>query len=87
MNNPGELREAFRKARYALSQAGMQIGAALDALAQLESALFPKFYRWRCAGCGYSKHFTKPSTVEACGKCPRCGGTLFDPFDDQQTKQ
>lgn len=35
--------------------------------------------RWRCTHCGYVTAFSKPSTLEACGTCPKCKGLKFVP--------
>ena len=34
---------------------------------------------WKCAGCGYIKHFTKPVSLEAVARCPRCKSDQFAP--------
>jgi predicted Zn-ribbon and HTH transcriptional regulator len=34
---------------------------------------------WKCTGCGYIKHFTKPVSLEAVARCPRCKSEEFVP--------
>jgi rubrerythrin len=34
--------------------------------------------RWRCAGCGYIKHFTRPMPAHVAPPCPKCGGEVFE---------
>jgi predicted Zn-ribbon and HTH transcriptional regulator len=34
---------------------------------------------WKCKGCGYIKHFTKPVSLEAVARCPRCKSDQFVP--------
>ncbi len=36
--------------------------------------------RWKCKGCRYIKHFTRPVAFEAAGRCPRCKSTEFRPI-------
>jgi len=36
--------------------------------------------RWKCKDCEYTKHFTKPVSLEAAGRCPRCKCTEFRPI-------
>ena len=35
---------------------------------------------WKCAGCGYVKHFTRPAVAEVAAPCPKCGGGAFNPI-------
>lgn len=35
---------------------------------------------WKCKGCGYIKHFTKPVSFEAVARCPRCKSQQFVPL-------
>jgi hypothetical protein len=35
---------------------------------------------WKCTGCGYIKHFTKPVSLEAVARCPRCKSEQFVPL-------
>ena len=37
-----------------------------------------KSLSWKCAGCGHTKHFTRPAPAEVAGPCPRCGSERFD---------
>jgi hypothetical protein len=69
----------LQKLRMAFAQIRRQTEAAMDELDALELLLDPRHAMWRCDGCGYEKHFTKPSSVEACDSCPRCKGTSFSP--------
>jgi rubrerythrin len=34
---------------------------------------------WKCSGCGYAKHFTRPALAEVAAPCPKCHGTTFEP--------
>jgi predicted Zn-ribbon and HTH transcriptional regulator len=36
--------------------------------------------RWKCKECQYIKRFTRPVTLEAAGRCPRCKSTEFRPI-------
>jgi hypothetical protein len=72
----------MRKLAFALGQIRLQVEEARAELDGLEEALDPRFARWRCEGCGYTKHFVKPASVEACDACPRCRGTAFSPVVD-----
>lgn len=49
---------------------------ALQEIARLDEI---RIRRWRCVHCGYVICFTKPATIEGCGKCAMCGGTKFAP--------
>jgi rubrerythrin len=48
------------------------------ALKQLEDAEAPRSMRWKCKDCQYMKHFTRPVTLEAAGRCPRCKNSEFE---------
>jgi rubrerythrin len=48
------------------------------ALKQLQAAEEERSMCWICRECGYTKHFTRPASVEATGKCPRCNSTSFE---------
>ena len=50
-----------------------------DALKQIERPQEPHSMRWECKACRYMKHFTRPVTLEAAGRCPRCKSTEFKP--------
>jgi hypothetical protein len=52
---------------------------ALQALSQVEQSQQDYSMRWKCKGCQYIKHFTKPVPLEAAGRCPRCKSTEFRP--------
>jgi predicted Zn-ribbon and HTH transcriptional regulator len=34
---------------------------------------------WKCSGCGYIKHFTRPVSLKAVARCPRCKSDQFVP--------
>jgi predicted Zn-ribbon and HTH transcriptional regulator len=36
---------------------------------------------WQCRGCGYIKHFTRPVSLEAVARCPRCKSDQFRPIN------
>jgi Zn finger protein HypA/HybF involved in hydrogenase expression len=55
---------------------------ASNALTQFEPSQEERAVRWTCKACRYVKHFTKPATLEATGRCPRCKCTEFRPFSD-----
>jgi predicted Zn-ribbon and HTH transcriptional regulator len=69
--------EALRKVEMRLSQIRLQAIAALQEIADLDVICEP---HWVCLGCGYEKHFTKPATIAACEKCPRCQSEDFAPM-------
>jgi len=48
-------------------------------LKQLQDAEEKRSMRWKCKDCDYMKHFTRPVSIEAAGKCPRCRGASFEP--------
>jgi predicted Zn-ribbon and HTH transcriptional regulator len=48
-------------------------------LKQIEQSEEPCSMRWKCKACRYTKHFTRPVTLEAAGRCPRCKSTEFRP--------
>jgi rubrerythrin len=50
-----------------------------DALKQLEAAEDERSMRWKCKECGYVKHFTRPVSLEAAGRCPSCKSAEFKP--------
>src|SRR5207248_1627707 len=51
--------------------------AAMNALAQSERPQEQHSMGWKCKECRYVKHFTRPVTLEAAGRCPRCKSTEF----------
>jgi predicted Zn-ribbon and HTH transcriptional regulator len=53
---------------------------ATNALSQIERPHEEYSMRWTCKACGYVKHFTKPVSLEAAGRCPRCKSTEFRPM-------
>lgn len=50
---------------------------ATNALTQIAQSQEEYSMRWKCKDCQYTKHFTRPVTLEAAGKCPRCKSTKF----------
>jgi predicted Zn-ribbon and HTH transcriptional regulator len=53
---------------------------AMDALNQIERPQEQYAMRWKCKPCRYTKHFTKPVSLETAGRCPRCKSTEFRPI-------
>jgi hypothetical protein len=53
---------------------------ATNALNQMAESEREYSMRWKCKDCQYTKHFTRPVTSEAAGKCPRCKGVAFNPI-------
>jgi hypothetical protein len=41
-----------------------------NALNQIEQSQEQGSMQWKCKECRYIKHFTRPVTLEAAGKCP-----------------
>ena len=68
--------EALRPVREAIEQARTHIDSALRRLQPLEEN---RCLRWRCSGCGYLKHFTRPTPGEVAAPCPKCRGRNFMP--------
>ena len=58
-----ETKAKLQKLKFALGQTRRQVDEALQVVDGLEADLHPSFLQWRCDGCGYMKHFTRPSTV------------------------
>ena len=54
---PNDAEEALRPIREALEQVHDRLGGVI---ARLRSREEPRCMRWRCTGCGYLKHFTRP---------------------------
>jgi hypothetical protein len=52
----------------------------MNALAQIGQSQKEYSMRWKCKGCQYIKHFTKPVPLERAGKCPRCKSAEFRPI-------
>jgi len=48
------------------------------ALKQLQKWEEERSMRWKCKDCEYVKHFTRPVTLEAAGRCPRCKSISFE---------
>jgi len=53
---------------------------AVKALTEMEQSQQDYSMRWKCKGCEYIKHFTKPVPLEAAGRCPRCKNAEFTPI-------
>ncbi len=47
-------------------------------LKKMEQAAKQRSLAWKCAGCGHTKHFTRPALAEVAAPCPKCGGKTFD---------
>ncbi len=47
------------------------------ALKQLQELEEERSMRWKCKDCNYIKHFTRPVSLEADGRCPRCESIWF----------
>jgi predicted Zn-ribbon and HTH transcriptional regulator len=47
------------------------------ALSLLKDASDGRALGWKCKGCGYVKHFTKPVSLEVVARCPRCKSDQF----------
>ena len=66
---PDRLRQILERIRQETEQA----------LSLLISAGDDRALGWKCKGCGYIKHFTKPVSLEAVARCPRCKSDQFRP--------
>jgi len=44
-----------------------------SALKKIENRAERKSLSWKCSGCGYTKHFTRPASAEVAAPCPKCG--------------
>jgi len=64
-----QIRNVLERIRDDAQKALMLLGGSAD-----QRAL-----AWKCAGCGYIKHFTKAVPAEVAASCPKCGGKLFRP--------
>ena len=53
---------------------------ATNALSHIKRPQGEYSMRWTCKACGYVKHFTKPVSLEAAGRSPRCKSTEFRPI-------
>jgi len=67
----------MEKLNFEAAQLRNRADGILEELKVLKKVLDPVSPHWKCDGCGYTKHFTKPATAEACGHCPRCKGEVF----------
>jgi len=66
---------ALRSLKAALEDIRTKADQALKHLQQPEETRAPK---WRCTGCGHTKHFTRPVPMETAAPCPKCGGKTFE---------
>ena len=53
---------------------------AVNALGRVDYSHEAYSMRWECKECRYTKHFTKPVSLETAGKCPRCKSMAFKPI-------
>ena len=60
---PNEARRHIEKLAFELGQVQRHAQEAENELAALKLVLDPKSVNWKCDGCGYEKHFTKPMLV------------------------
>ena len=68
--------ETRRPIREALELARERLDYAIARLKQSEEV---RCLRWRCTGCGYLKHFTRPTPAGVAAPCPKCRGRSFAP--------
>ncbi len=66
--------EILRPIRQALELTRDRLDYALQ---RLGPASPPRALRWCCIGCGYLKHFTRPTPAEVAAPCSRCKGVTF----------
>ncbi len=45
----------------------------------IEHGAEQKSLAWKCTGCGYTKHFTRPAPANVAAPCPKCGAGSFQP--------
>jgi predicted Zn-ribbon and HTH transcriptional regulator len=53
---------------------------AMNTLNEIDQPQEERSMRWGCKACRYIKHFTRPVSLEAAGRCPRCKSTEFRPI-------
>jgi hypothetical protein len=71
--------ESMDPAQDALIDALKSIRDQADSvLRKIEQSSEKRSLAWKCAGCGHTKHFTRPALAEVAGRCPKCGGAAFD---------
>lgn len=70
-----EANPALKEIRQALEQARDRLDFALRSLGQSPER---QSMRWRCLGCGYLKHFTRPQPAHVAPPCPKCDGKTFE---------
>lgn len=68
--------EALKGLRELLEHVRERVEYAISRLRAFEEV---RCLRWKCAGCGYLKHFTKPMPSHVAVPCPRCRGATFEP--------
>jgi len=66
--------ETLRPIREAIEQARDKLESALRRLQPFEET---RSLRWRCSGCGYLEHFTRPTPAHVAAPCPKCRGRNF----------
>ena len=79
-SQPKEIRRRVQNLGLGLARIRRHAEEALAELEELGTILDPKSAKWQCDGCGYTKHFTKQTTMVACDQCPRCNGSAFSPI-------
>ncbi|MEO5719329.1 MAG: hypothetical protein ABIR29_12285 [Chthoniobacterales bacterium] len=68
--------ETLRPIREALEQLHDRLGGIIARLRPRE--IETRHLRWRCTGCGYLKHFTRPMPADVAPPCPKCKGVGFE---------
>ncbi|MBA3650505.1 MAG: hypothetical protein H0W66_03220 [Chthoniobacterales bacterium] len=66
--------ETLRPIREALEQVHARLG---NIIAHLRPREEERYLGWRCTGCGYLKHFTRPMPAHVASPCPKCKGVTF----------
>ncbi|MEO7725013.1 MAG: hypothetical protein ABIU29_10090 [Chthoniobacterales bacterium] len=67
--------ETLRPIREALEKVHARLG---NIIAHLRPPEEERYLRWRCIGCGYLKHFTRPMPAHVAPPCPKCKGVSFE---------
>ena len=70
--------ESLQAVRALLERIRDQAEAALRTM-ETEAKREVKSMKWKCARCGYRKHFTRPVDSETASACPKCRGVWFQP--------
>ncbi|MEO5754896.1 MAG: hypothetical protein ABIR38_09330 [Chthoniobacterales bacterium] len=66
--------EVLGPIREVLEHARERLDYAID---RLKSTAEVRCLRWRCTGCGYLKHFTRPMPAGVAAPCPKCRSRIF----------